>query len=69
MLFDDGADHFGVMRVDAVPFQANSAYYDLRDDVPFLHLDSSGLRVTGCNRHSLMVDDGGKVGWLLPDRW
>ena len=47
MLFDDGADHFGVMRVDAVPFQANSAYYDLRDDVPFLHLNSFGLKVAG----------------------
>lgn len=36
-------DRFAVMRVDAVPFEANSTYYDLRDDVPFLHLDAFGL--------------------------
>ena len=46
-----------MMRVDTVPFEANSAYYDLRDDVPFLHLDAFGLRVTSIA--------GWSEGWLV----
>jgi hypothetical protein len=40
-----------------VPFEANSAYYDLRDDVPFLHLDAFRLWVTSIA--------GWSEGWLV----